>query len=50
MLDRLFHFHSLNERNEFEVFEAWSFKKHYEAIMRLKSYADMEDILKIGFA
>jgi hypothetical protein len=46
MLDRLFHLRALHDRNEFELFEAWSFKKQYEAVMRLKSDSDMKDILK----
>jgi hypothetical protein len=40
LLDRLFHLRALNERDEFDEFEAWSFKKQYEAVARLKSDPD----------
>jgi hypothetical protein len=44
LLDRLFHLYALHDRNEFETFEAWSFKKQYDAITRLKSDSDAKDV------
>ena len=46
LLDRLFHLHVLCERNEFELFEAWSFLKKFEAIHRVKSDPDLKDVLE----
>lgn len=37
LLDRLFHLHDLNKRDQFELFEAWSFLAQYHAINRVKS-------------
>lgn len=37
LLDRLFHLWSIDSRNEFELFERWSFLRQFEAIKRLRS-------------
>lgn len=37
LLDRLFHLHAIATRNEFEVFEAWSFLEQYNAQNRVRS-------------
>ena len=37
LLDRLFHVHDLNQNNQFDQFEDWSFKRQYEAAERLRS-------------
>jgi Family of unknown function (DUF5677) len=37
LLDRLFHLHALNEHNQFDLFDDWSFKMQYEAANRLRS-------------
>ena len=37
LLDRLFHLHDLNHKNQFELFSEWSFKTLYEAADRLRS-------------
>lgn len=37
LLDRLFHLSHLQEHNEFEVFEAWSFFERYKALNRVRS-------------
>src|ERR1035437_2675784 len=37
LLDRLFHLDDLNQKNEFDVFNDWSFKVLYEAADRLRS-------------
>ena len=37
LLDRLFHLSYLREKNEFELFEAWSFLEQYESLNRVRS-------------
>lgn len=37
LLDRLFHLSDLQEQDQFEVFEAWSFLEQYNALNRLRS-------------
>lgn len=37
LIDRLFHLRALAERNEFELFEKWSFVEQYEALNRVHS-------------
>jgi hypothetical protein len=37
LLDRLFHLSHLQEHNEFQVFEAWSFLEQYKALNRVRS-------------
>ncbi|WP_348765531.1 DUF5677 domain-containing protein [uncultured Salinisphaera sp.] len=37
LIDRMFHLHSLGEKNEFEVFDDWSFYEQYKAQNRVKS-------------
>ena len=37
LLDRLFHLWHITERNEFEVFEAWSFFEQFNARNRVRS-------------
>jgi Family of unknown function (DUF5677) len=45
LLDRLFHLHAMAEQDDFGLFEAWSFKKQYEAVWRLKSDPDAREVL-----
>jgi hypothetical protein len=37
LVDRLFHLHALSQRDEFELFDEWSFVKQYEARNRFLS-------------
>lgn len=37
LLDRLFHLHALNNNDQFDVFDDWSFKMQYEAANRVRS-------------
>jgi hypothetical protein len=37
LLDRLFHLQEISDRNQFELFEAWSFLKQYDAMARVRS-------------
>ena len=37
LLDRLFHLHDLNKKNQFDAFKDWSFKMQYEAAEHLRS-------------
>lgn len=37
LLDRLFHLSHLQEHDQFEVFEAWSFREQYNALNRVRS-------------
>lgn len=37
LLDRLFHLHALNDTDQFDLFDDWSFKVQYEAAGRLRS-------------
>ena len=37
LLDRLFHLYDLNQKDQFDVFNDWSFKIPYEAAGRLRS-------------
>ncbi len=37
LLDRLFHLSYINEHDQFEVFEAWSFREQYNALNRVRS-------------
>jgi len=37
LLDRLFHLSHINEHDQFEVFEAWSFREQYNALNRVRS-------------
>jgi hypothetical protein len=46
LLDRLFHLHALNDHNQFDSFDDWSFKKQYEAANRLRSDPDLKGQLK----
>ncbi|GAH53845.1 unnamed protein product, partial [marine sediment metagenome] len=43
LLDRLFHLTYLQEHNQFEVFEAWSFLKQYNALNRVRSDPEFSD-------
>lgn len=43
LLDRLFHLHSLNESDQFQAFEDWSFKMQYEAANRVRSDTGLTD-------
>jgi Family of unknown function (DUF5677) len=42
LLDRLFHLHDLHKRNQFDVFEDWSFKEQYEAAGRLRGDPELK--------
>ncbi len=46
LLDRLFHLHALNENDQFDLFEDWSFKMQYEAANRLRSDLDLKGQLE----
>jgi len=37
LLDRLFHLHALNDRDQFDLFDDWSFKMQYGAANRVRS-------------
>src|ERR1700683_1093133 len=45
LLDRLFHPHALNDNDQFELFDDWSFKMQYEAAGRLRSDPALKDQL-----
>ena len=42
LLDRLFHLHELNRKDQFEAFDDWSFKALYEAANRLRSDPELK--------
>jgi hypothetical protein len=42
LLDRLFHLYDLNQKDQFDVFNDWSFKMLYEAAGRLRSDPDLQ--------
>jgi hypothetical protein len=42
LLDRLFHLYDLNQKDQFDVFNDWSFKMLYEAAGRLRSDPDLK--------
>src|SRR5690348_4791898 len=42
LMDRLFHLHHLADKNEFEVFEEWSFMKQYDALNGVRSEPDFD--------
>jgi hypothetical protein len=42
LLDRLFHLYDLNQKDQFDVFNDWSFKMLYEAAARLRSDQDLK--------
>jgi hypothetical protein len=46
LLDRLFHLHALDKRDEFELFERWSFWQQYNAVNRVRSNPDLSDALQ----
>jgi hypothetical protein len=46
LLDRLFHLYALNQKNQFDVFDDWSFKALYEAAGRLRSDPAIEGKLE----
>jgi hypothetical protein len=46
LLDRLFHLHALNNNDQFDLFEGWSFKMQYEAANRLRSDRDLKGQLE----
>jgi hypothetical protein len=46
LLDRLFHLHVLNDNDQFNLFDDWSFKKQYEASVRLRSDPALKGQLK----
>lgn len=43
LLDRLFHLHALNDRNQFDSFEDWSFKMQFDAANRVRSDPDLTE-------
>jgi len=46
LLDRLFHLRALNDNDQFDLFDDWSFKMQYEAANRLRSDLDLKGQLK----
>lgn len=46
LLDRLFHLRALNDNDQFDLFDDWSFKMQYEAANRLRSDPDVKGQLK----
>lgn len=42
LLDRLFHLHDLNKKDQFDMFSDWSFKMQFEAAERLRSDPSMK--------
>lgn len=46
LLDRLFHLWHLQQNDEFEVFEKWSFLEQYNAINRVRSDAEFSGALE----
>lgn len=49
LLDRLFHLRHLQQNDEFEVFEKWSFLEQYNAINRVRSDPEFRGSLKSKF-
>lgn len=49
VLDRLFHLRALAEKNEFELFEKWSFKQQYELRDKLWSDPDFKEKINPKF-
>jgi len=43
LLDRLFHLYHLHDKNEFEVFEDWSFLEQYKAMNRLINHPQFDE-------
>ncbi len=46
LLDRLFHLHALNDKDQFDLFDDWSFKMQYEAANRVRSDPALKGQLK----
>jgi len=46
LLDRLFHLRALNDNEQFDLFDDWSFKMQYEAANRLRRDPDLKGQLK----
>ena len=46
LLDRHFHLRALNDNDQFDLFDDWSFKMQYEAANRLRSDLDLKGQLK----
>jgi hypothetical protein len=46
LLDRLFHLSHLQEHDQFEVFEAWSFLEQYNALNRVRSAPEFSGALE----
>lgn len=46
LLDRLFHLSHLQEHDQFEVFEAWSFLEQYNALNRVRSDPELRGVLE----
>lgn len=44
LLDRLFHLSQLQEHDQFEVFEAWSFLEQYRALNRVRSDPEFSSV------
>ena len=42
LMDRLFHLHHLADKNEFKMFEAWSFMKQYNALNAVRSEPEFD--------
>lgn len=43
LLDRLFHLRELSDRDQFEIFEAWSFLQQYDAVSRVRSDPEFKE-------
>lgn len=46
LLDRLFHLRALNDNDQFDLFDDWSFKMQYEAANRLRSDPELKGQIK----
>jgi Family of unknown function (DUF5677) len=46
LLDRLFHMRALNDNDQFDLFDDWSFKMQYEAANRLRSDPELKGQIK----
>lgn len=49
LLDRLIHLVALHDKNEFEIFEKWSFKQQYEYMNKVRSDTDVKDKISPDF-
>ena len=47
LIDRLFHIHDLGEKDEFELFEDWSFFEQYKALNKVNSDQSIKDFKSV---